>query len=100
MQDLSTRVSLPEPANLLISDLRGVLPLFGRHIPAIVDTRRRLLANGATLIPCRDEMSAAVVEAPSLFGELVGPFGDTRYGLDLSPSRRFVVNTWGRGQLQ
>ena len=98
MQDLSTRVSLPERANLLISDLRGVLPLLGRHIPAIVDARRRLLANDATLIPCRDEMWAAVVEAPRLYDELVGPFGDTHYGLDLSPTRRYVVNTWGRGQ--
>src|SRR5690606_13264599 len=31
IQDLSSNITLPEPADLIISDLRGVLPLFEAH---------------------------------------------------------------------
>ena len=51
IQDLSTRISLPELADIIVSDMRGVLPLFGQHIPAIVDARQRHLAPGGRLIP-------------------------------------------------
>ena len=40
-QSLSTDVTLPEPATIIISDLRGVLPFYQGHIPAIIDARRR-----------------------------------------------------------
>jgi protein arginine N-methyltransferase 1 len=32
IQDVSTKLSLPEKADVIISDLRGVLPLFQGHI--------------------------------------------------------------------
>src|ERR1041385_178808 len=35
IQEYSTRVTLPEKADVIISDLRGVLPLFQQHIPAM-----------------------------------------------------------------
>ena len=44
IQALSTEVTLDEPADVIISDLRGVLPLFQHHIPTIVDARQRFLA--------------------------------------------------------
>src|SRR5438094_7907332 len=46
IQERSTRVTLCEKADVMISDLRGVLPLFQHHLPAIVDARRRLLTPG------------------------------------------------------
>src|SRR5256714_2578071 len=61
-EELSDRVTLPVRANVVLSDLRGVLPLFQRHIPAIVDARRRFLAPGGTLIPQKDMLWAAIVE--------------------------------------
>src|SRR5258706_10546934 len=63
-QDLSTRVSLPERADVIISDLRGVLPFFQQHIGSIVDARRRFLAPRGVLIPQLDSLWAAVVKAP------------------------------------
>lgn len=54
IQDLSTRVTLPERADVIISDLRGALPLYQHHIPTIVDARQRLLAPSGVLIPQRD----------------------------------------------
>jgi protein arginine N-methyltransferase 1 len=73
-ESLSTEISLPEPASIIISDLRGVLPWFEQHIPSIIDARERLLARGGALIPRRDVLWAAVVEAPEHYEDLVGPW--------------------------
>ena len=51
IQALSTEVEPAERADVLVSDLRGVLPFCGGHFAAIADARRRWLAPGATLIP-------------------------------------------------
>ena len=72
-QDLSTRVTLPERADVIVSDLRGVLPLFGEHIPAIVDARERHLAPGGSLIPKQDTLWVALVEARAVYKELIKP---------------------------
>ncbi len=48
-QSLSTEITLREPATIIISDLRGVLPWFQQHIPTIIDARERLLAPGGVL---------------------------------------------------
>src|SRR6266404_8533622 len=50
IQGLSTNVVLPERADVIISDLVGVLPLYGRHIPSITDARNRFMAPGGALI--------------------------------------------------
>ena len=67
IQDISTKVSLPERADVIVSDLRGVLPLYERHIPSIVDARERFLAPEGRLIPLRDDLGAAVVESPARY---------------------------------
>ena len=91
-EELSNRVTLPQPADVIFSDLRGSLPLFERHIPSIVDARRRFLAPEGTLIPRRDKLWAAVVEAPKPYGELVDPWDHNPLGLDLSSARQLIVN--------
>ena len=91
-EELSSRVTLPLRADVVFSDLRGVLPLFQRHIPAIVDARRRFLAPGGTLIPRKDTLWAAIVEAPKQYSELVDAWDHNPFGQDLSPARRLVVN--------
>ena len=53
-------------ADVIISDLRGCLPLFESHIPAIIDARTRLLAPGGRMIPARDRLRIAMCShAPS-----------------------------------
>ena len=91
-EEVSNRVTLPTLADVIVSDLRGVLPLFERHIPAIVDARRRFLAPDGALIPRKDTLWAAVVEAPKPYSELVGPWDDNPLGQDLNAARRLVVN--------
>ena len=92
IEDLSTRVTLPVQAGVIVSDLRGVLPLFQHHLPSIADARRRFLAPGGTLIPKRDAVWVAVAEAPEEYGRIVDCWETNALGQNLSPARRLVVN--------
>jgi protein arginine N-methyltransferase 1 len=97
-ENLSTEISLPEPASIIISDLRGVLPWFEQHIPSIIDARERLLARGGVLIPRRDVLWAAIVEAPEQYEDLVGPW--RKFDLDLSAGTRLITNQWRKSYLK
>lgn len=97
-ENISTQVIVEEPASIIIFDLRGVLPWFQHHIPSIIDARQRLLAPGGTLIPQRDLLWAAVVEAPDRYEELVGPW--KRFALDLSAGARLITNNWRKTRIR
>jgi protein arginine N-methyltransferase 1 len=99
-QTLSTEVTLPEPATVIISDLRGVLPWFQQHIPAIIDARKRLLAPGGTLIPGRDFVWSSVVEAPEAYEEIVGPWVHNQFDLNLSAGASRITNTWRKTRIE
>jgi len=94
IQQMSTEVALPERADVIVSDLRGILPLFQRHIPSIVDARRRLLAPGGQLIPARDTLWAAVVEDPEGYQRRSNPWNAHPFEIDMSAGQRLVTNTW------
>jgi protein arginine N-methyltransferase 1 len=91
-EDLSTNVTIPVRADVIVSDLRGVLPLYSHHIPSIVDARRRFLAPGGTLIGREDRIWVAIVEAPERYSRIVGPWARDLAGQDLSLARSKVVN--------
>jgi protein arginine N-methyltransferase 1 len=99
-QSLSTDVTLPERATIIISDLRGVLPWFGRHIPSIIDARGRLLAPGGVLIPRRDVLWAALVEAPEQYEEIVGPWRNRLFNVDLSAGLSRITNSWRKTRIK
>lgn len=95
LRSASFEVELPERVDLIVSDLRGVLPIFGRHIPTIVDARRRFLAAGGALIPRRDELWGALVTLPEWYErkiEKIGRVGGFASGLDLGMLRRALAN--------
>jgi type I protein arginine methyltransferase len=100
IQDLSTRITLPERANVMISDLHGVLPFFGFHIPSIMDARQRHLAPGAILIPQQDKLWATIVTAPEQYKEYVNPWDVNKYNLKMQAARHNVINVWGRGKIK
>ncbi|MCP4381299.1 MAG: methyltransferase domain-containing protein [Hyphomicrobiales bacterium] len=93
IQKLSTDVTLPERADVILSDLRGRLPLFDGHIPAVIDARARLLAPGGQLVPQRDHLRASLVEAPDVYSTLTNPWFENEYGLDMSAGLPYVMNT-------
>jgi protein arginine N-methyltransferase 1 len=90
----SEAVTLPERADVLISDIRGVLPLLGENFRALRDARERFLKPEGIFIPQRDTLWAALVEAPAAYNDLVG--GWQAKGLDLSAGRHMVLNSWIR----
>ncbi len=96
IQKRSTEVTLPERADVIVSDLRGVLPLFASHIPSVIDARKRFLTPGGTLIPRRDTLWVTVVEAPDLYRQYANPWDHNGYGLDMRVAHQIVTNTWGK----
>jgi protein arginine N-methyltransferase 1 len=85
LHGLSTTMEPPGRCDVVVSDLRGVLPLHGRHIPSIVDIRERWLAEGGAQIPREDTIFAAVVESQSAWDKhFCGYTVDA--GVDLSPA--------------
>jgi protein arginine N-methyltransferase 1 len=100
LQDLSTRVDLDERADVIVSDLRGVLPLLGQHLPSLMDARHRLLAPGGTLIPRKDTLWAALVEAPEEYARAVPLGEEPHHGVNLGAQRHRVVNSWRKTRLK
>ena len=97
-QDLSTHVTLPERADVIISDLRGILPLYQRHLDAIIDARRRHLAPGGRLIPRSDALWVAAVEAADHHASLTKPWRSSAHGLDMTAAEPLVLNTFYRSR--
>ena len=92
VQSDSRKAQLPERVNVIVSDIRGSLPFFGHAIASIEDARQRLLAPGGRLIPQRDTLKAALIEAGDFYSKLVSPWSQSSPGLDLSPSLSLLLN--------
>jgi protein arginine N-methyltransferase 1 len=100
IQDISTRVTLPEKVDLILSDLRGALPLFETHLPSIVDARERFLVESGELIPRSDKLWVSAVEAPDLYREHFSFWLDNDLGLSTEPALRILANSLSRANLQ
>lgn len=92
IENLSTKVTLPVQGDVLLSDLRGALPFFGRHIPSLADARRRFLAPGGIMIPRKDVLWAAVVEAPESYSRVAEVWDHNEFGQNLTAAQRLSVN--------
>ncbi len=96
IKDVSTAVSPECRADIVVSDLHGVLPLFENHLHSIIDARKRLLAPEGMLIPARDHIYVAPVEAESHYAAITDPWERAPLGLDFAAARRRAVNAWHR----
>ncbi len=96
--DRSTRVSLPERADVIVSDLRGSVPLWGDHIPAVIDARVRFLASGGRQIPQCDTLWVSMVEAADLYEELLRPW-EGGHGVNFEPAKRMALNYFSKGRV-
>ncbi len=92
VQSDSRKTELPERVNVIVSDLRGVLPLYDHAISSLEDARQRLLATGGIMIPQRDTLKAAVIEAEEYYSHLTTPWRKSLPELDLSPSVLPILN--------
>jgi protein arginine N-methyltransferase 1 len=94
----STDVELPERADVIVSDLRGVTPFHGRHLEAAADLRRRLLAPGGVCIPRRDRVYAALVEDDALHARSAGAWSGLSDVLAHDSLDTLMANGWFRGR--
>lgn len=92
--DVSTSFTPDRPIDVVVSDLRGVLPFWEGHIESIADARDRLLAPGGVLIPEADVVQLCVISAPEKYAELVRPWENVEYKVDLSAARVWALNSW------
>ena len=95
VQASSGRVSLPVRADVLIEDMRGVLPIAGDRLDVLADAKARLLTDVARMIPLRDSLWAAPVRMPASLSDSmlteVAP-----HGIEVTALQRLVRNTWHR----
>jgi len=96
IREVSTKVKLHDRVDVIVADLRGVLPLFGSHLPSLADARQRFLAESGVMIPRRDTLWACVVESAEAVQNLLGAWTNGKRGLSFDAARRYATNTWTR----
>ncbi len=84
----SRRVSVPELGDVLLADLRGMLPLAGHNIPSIIDARERLLKPDARFVSIRDILWASPVELGAVHARHYLAADSARYGIRRDPVER------------
>lgn len=84
VQGSSTTFVPERPVDVVVSDLRGVSPLFTGHLASLADARARLLKPGGKLIPGRDRLFAALVTAEDTHTAIFRPHFDAPLGFDFS----------------
>jgi len=88
---------LPEPVDLLVSDLRGTLPLRLPQLAAHADFADRWLAPGGAVLPLADRLLAAPCRHPASLHRRAA--AGAVEGVDLGPLVDAVGNSWWRQDL-
>lgn len=86
------QVEIPERANVLIEDLRGVLPLHAERVKVLRDARERLLTGDARYVALRDHIFAAPARYPEPVQRDFDIVGADTCGVDLRPVRPRIVD--------
>ena len=94
IKDFSTNVNLDEKVDVIISDLRGSMPIYRNHIDSLNDAKKRFLKDNGCLIPKRDKLYVTVVQSEDLYLEFTEACGNNILDLNLEPIRDILVNLW------
>jgi protein arginine N-methyltransferase 1 len=92
-QSDTRNVELPERVDVIVSDIRGVLPLFDGAVASLEDAKKRFLAPEGVMIPRRDVLKAAIVESGPFYESLVSPWKKAVEETALDVPLRMVLNT-------
>jgi protein arginine N-methyltransferase 1 len=87
----SSEVTLSERVDVIVSDLRGASPLYGRHLAVLRDAKERFLVEGGVVLPTEDTLMMCLASTPELYEEAIGPL--RRTGFDLQPCVDEVANS-------
>src|SRR4051812_40284873 len=88
----STKVELPEPADILVTETLGAFALDEHILSSVIDARARLLKPDAILIPRRVELYLVPVDDASIYNARVKWWSGKPYGFDFSPLAVFASN--------
>lgn len=96
INEMSTDVRLPERADIVVSDLRGVLPFHELHIPSLIDARERLLRQGGTLIAKRDVLRIALANSDVAYQPFDEQWDVAEPSFTMNAGRRAAKSYWQR----
>jgi protein arginine N-methyltransferase 1 len=94
IKESAKNVTLPSRADVIVSDIRGVLPIVGDSLPALIDARKRFLRPGGVMIPRTDRLFVAAVESAESYRWHSGPWDERPFGFSMSAARRAAMNEW------
>lgn len=84
IEAMSTEIDLPEPVDVIVADLRGVLPYHEHNFASLRDARERFLKPGGVMMPTGDTIFAALATNPIGVRHFHDVWIDNPFGLDLS----------------
>jgi len=87
IDDISTNITLPEPADVLITETIGNIGFEEGILGWVVDARKRLLAEDARIIPAAVRMFVAPVERPRA-GVYLADWQRSFYTFDFTPAHK------------
>lgn len=88
----STKVELPELADVLVTETIGAFAFDERILSSVIDARARLLKPDAVIIPRRVDLYLVPVDDTSVYERSVSWWTSRPYGLDLSSLAVFASN--------
>lgn len=89
--DWSTKIDLPEPVDVIITETIGSLGFEEGILGWIIDAKKRFLAPGGQIIPHSIEMVLVPTENPE-YQDYVESWSPNLFSLDFSPARFMAVN--------
>lgn len=98
LKAVSTEIDLPEKVDIVIGDVHGTLPMHSTNLHSLIDARRRFLKPTGLMIPARDVVRIVPAQAPVEYADVLSPWEQNEYALDLSAGRPFVANSWWRAR--
>lgn len=87
-----TRLALPQPADVMVIDMRGPTPFGSRALEVLIDVRRRLLRPGGAIVAARDTVFVAPARTPAVFQREVHA-AHGQQGIVLDPVERIIYDT-------
>jgi type I protein arginine methyltransferase len=100
IQGISSQIDLPERVDVIICDLRGVMPLYQHHLSEIADAKQRHLKPDGVQIPLQDSIWVTLISNADYYTQEYSSFWEDAYGCNLSANRQFLVNTWQKQRLE
>lgn len=96
----SRQIEPPEPVDVVVTELRGALPLFAGNVETMADAKQRWLKPNGVLIPQRDILRVTLVRSPRLYEDATRIWRKRADGLDLRPALRWALNQWLKSRVR